>query len=186
MMLKKWIVLAGLALTACSPPIDRLALQPLPSDLELRPRIDSAMVRTVSLPTYAAVEEVAFETSTGLIASDADVLWADDPARAVTLIVTQTLADILNTEIGPDPWPFLGLPDIAIDIRVARMLAGADGVFRLTGQYYIGGDGIDFPNSTRAFNITQEMPDQSLQSIADAQAAAILTLSEDIARSLAR
>ena len=186
MMLKKWIVLIGIALTACTAPTDRLALKPLPSALELRPLVSSAMVRTVSLPTYAAVEEIAVVTSTGLIASNQDVLWADDPERAVTLIVTQTLADILNTEIGPDPWPFLGLPDIAIDIRVARMLAGADGVFRLTGQYYVGGDGIDFPNSTRAFNITQAMPDQSLQSIAAAQSAALLTLSEQIARSLAR
>ncbi len=185
-MLKKFIVLAGMTLAACSPPIDRLAIPSVTSALELRPLVGSAMVRTISLPSYAAAEEIAFETASGLIASNEDVLWADAPERAVTLIVTQTLADILNTEIGPDPWPFIGLPDVAIDIRVARMLAGADGVFRLTGQYYIGGDGIDFPNSTRAFEITKEMPDQSLQSIANAQAAALLTLSEEIARSLSR
>ncbi|MEL6682072.1 MAG: ABC-type transport auxiliary lipoprotein family protein [Pseudomonadota bacterium] len=185
-MFKKSLVLACVVLTACAAPVDRLALSATPSTLELRPVVGSAMVRTVSLPTYAAVEEIAVETSTGLIASNADVLWADAPDRAVTLIVTQTLADILNTDIGPDPWPFLGLPDVAIDIRVARMLAGADGVFRLDGQYYIGGDGIDFPNSTSPFAISVDMPDQSLQSIATAHSTALLTLSEQIARRLAR
>ena len=173
-------------LAACAPPLDRLPLTAQPSQLELRPLVSSAMVRTVILPTYAAAEEVAFESPNGLITSNDDVLWADAPQRAVTLVITQTLADILNTEIGPDPWPFLGLPDIAIDIRVSRMLAGTDGVFRLSGQYYVGGDGISFPNSTQAFNITKPMPDQALQSIAAAQSEALLTLSEQIARSLSR
>lgn len=185
-MLKKLIVLTGIVLAACAPPADRLALIPAPSDLELRPLVSSAMVRTVSLPSYAAAEEIPTETANGLIASNEDVLWADDPERAVTLIVTQTLADILNTDIGPDPWPFIGLPDVAIDIRVARMLAGADGMFRLAGQYYVGGDGIDFPNSTLSFDISKPMPDLSLPSIAAAQAAALLTLSEQIAQSLGR
>ncbi|MDX8349477.1 ABC-type transport auxiliary lipoprotein family protein [Cognatiyoonia sp. IB215446] len=185
-MLRKFVVLAAMALVACTPPIDRLAMPRLQSELSLSPLVSSAMVRTVILPTYAELEEVAFETPSGLIAIDENVLWADMPDRAVTLNIAQSLADILDTRVGPDPWPFVGLPDIAIDIRVARMLAGADGVFRLTGQYYIGGDGIDFPNSTRAFEITQPMPDQSLQSIAAAQSAALLTLSEQIARSLGR
>jgi len=185
-MLRLFLVLAATTLIACTPPIDRLDMPRLQSELSLRPLVSSAMVRTVILPTYAELEEVAFETPSGLIAIDENVLWADMPDRAVTLNIAQSLADILNAQVGPDPWPFVGLPDIAIDIRVARMLAGADGVFRLTGQYYIGGDGIDFPNSTRAFEITKPMPDQSLQAIATAQAAALLTLSEQIARGLSR
>lgn len=185
-MFKKMIVLTAVALAACAPPLDRLALTPLPSAMELRPLVRSAMVRTVSLPTYAAAEEIHFETASGLIASNEDVLWADSPERAVTLILTQTLSDILNTDVGPDPWPFVGLPDVAIDVRVARMIAGADGVFYLTGQYFVGGDGIDFPNSSRTFAISKPMPDQSLQSIATAQAEALLALSEQIAGALSR
>ena len=174
------------ALAACSPPLDRLAMTPLVSQLELRPLVGSAMVRTVTLPTYAAVEEVAFERPGGLIASNADVLWADDPQRAVTLVLTRTLSDILNTDVGPEPWPFVGLPDVAIDVRVERMLAGADGTFNLTGQFYVGGDGIDFRNSTDSFDINVAMPNQSLPSIATAQAAALLSLSEEIAQTLGR
>ncbi len=185
-MLKKISFLAIAALSACGAPTDRLALTPAPSAMELRPLVGSAMVRTVSLPTYAAAEEIAFETDTGLITSNEAVLWADDPERAVTLVISDTLGDILNTDVGPDPWPFVGLPDVAIDIRVTQMLAGADGQFRLTGQFFVGGDGISFRNSAHRFAIRQPMQDQSLSSIATAQAAALLVLSEDIAQTLAR
>ncbi|SFR42647.1 hypothetical protein SAMN04488005_1802 [Yoonia tamlensis] len=185
-MLKNVTILAVAALAACSAPADRLALTAAPSALELRPLVRSAMVRTVSLPTYAAAEEIATQTAEGLIATDDSVLWADDPQRAITLVIADTLGDILNTDVGPDPWPFVGLPDVAIDIRVTQMLAGADGQFRLSGQFFVGGDGIDFRNSAHRFAISQPMPDQSLSSIATAQAAALLVLSEDIARTLAR
>jgi uncharacterized lipoprotein YmbA len=185
-MLKKITFLAIAAMTACAAPADRLAMTPAPSALELRPLVRSAMIRTVSLPTYAAAEEIAFETTAGLIATNDAVLWADDPERAVTLVISETVGEILNTDVGPDPWPFVGLPDVAIDIRVTQMLAGADGQFRLTGQFFVGGDGIDFRNSAHRFAISQPMPDQSLSSIATAQAAALLVLSEDIAQTLAR
>ena len=174
------------ALAACAAPIDRLAMTPQASSLALRPLVGSAMVRTVSLPSYAAAEEVARELPGGLIASNDDVFWADDPSRAATLILTRSLSDILNTDVGPEPWPFVGLPDVSIDVRVARMLAGADGAFHLTGQFYVGGDGIDFRNTANSFDISVPMSDQSLPSIAMAQATALLQLSEQIARTLGR
>lgn len=174
------------ALTACASPLDRLAMMPVTSELKLSPLVNSAMVRTVSLPTYAAVDEIAFELPSGLIASNANVLWADDPQRAVTLILTRNLTDILNTEVGPEPWPFVIRPDVAIDVRVERILAGSDGTFHLTGQFYVGGDGIDFRNSTDSFDISIAMPNQSLASIARAQAVALLSLSEKIAKTLGR
>jgi hypothetical protein len=66
------------------------------------------------------------------------------------------------------------------------MLAGADGVFRLNGQYFVGGDGIEFPNGSHRFAITQRLAGTDTASIAQAQANAILALSEDIARKLGR
>ncbi|KJZ20445.1 PqiC family protein [Loktanella sp. S4079] len=185
-MLRPLTLLAFAAMTACSAPADRLALTAAPSTLELQPLVRSAMVRTVSLPTYAAAEELAVQSPSGLISSNQNVLWADDPQRAITLAIADTLGDILNTDVGPDPWPFIGLPDVAVDVRVTQMLAGSDGIFRLSGQYFVGGEGIDFPNSANRFAISQPMADQELSSIANAQAAALLTLSEDIARRLAR
>lgn len=173
-------------LAACSGPTNRLDMSPLSSQLELRALVSSAMVRTVSLPSYAAAEELAVETVEGFITSDATVLWADEPERAVTLLVTRHLNDILGATVGPDPWPFAGLPDVAIDVRVTEMLAGADGIFRLEGQFFVGGDGIDFPNRARSFDITTPLTDEGVNAVALAQATALLALSEDIARAIAR
>lgn len=184
-MTRRFLFVCLAALAACSTP-DRVALTAQPSTLQLRPLISSAMVRTVSLPAYAAAEEVSREAAAGLITSNDEILWADAPDRAITLVIAQSLADILNTDVGPEPWPFLGLPDVSIDIRVTRIIAGADGAFHLSGQYYVGGDGIAYRNSAERFDISVPMTDQSVGSIADAQAAALLTLSEDIARKLGR
>lgn len=171
---------------ACAGPIDRLALPMQASSLDLRPLVGSAMVRTVSLPGYAATEEIARERTDGLIATNEDVLWADLPERAVTLFLVQSLSDILGNDIGPEPWPFVALPDVSIDVRVARMLAGADGDFQLSGRFYVGGDGIDYRNTTDGFDIRVPMADQSLASISAAQSAALVQLSEQIARRLGR
>lgn len=184
----KPLIFVGLTaiLAACSGPASRLEMAPAQSDLSLRASVGSAMVRTVSLPTYAAAEELSIETAEGLITSKSDILWADDPARAVTLALTRNIGAVTGTKIGPDPWPFVGLPDVAIDVRVTRMVAGADGVFDLEGQFYVGGDGIDYPNSINAFAISAPMTDTTPAAIARAQAQALLTLSEQISRKIAR
>lgn len=179
-------VFAIAILAACAGPINRLDMSPVQSELSLRSTVSSAMLRDVSLPTYAAAEEIAREITPGIIGTDTDVLWADDPERAVTLAMTRHLDSILNATVGPDPWPFVGLPDVAIEVRVSQMLAGADGVFRFTGQYYIGGDGIDYPNRSVSFDITRPLVGEGTPAVALAQAEAILELSEDIARKLAR
>lgn len=186
-MLRSFVAPLVLALlAACSSPSNRLDMSPVASNLELRALVGSAMLRTVSLPTYAAAEEIAVEIAPGIIGTDADILWADDPERAVTLAMTRHLDGILNATVGPDPWPFAGLPDVSIDVRVAQMLAGADGVFRLSGQYYVGGDGIDFRNSSHRFDFAVNLEGEGTPALALAQARAILLLSEDIARKLGR
>ena len=184
--------LALSALAACSGPTNLLELPPETSTLRLRASVSSAMVRTVSLPSYAAAEEYAVESAPGVIEATSDLLWADAPDRAATLAVAGHLTDILGITVGPEPWPFVGLPDVSVDIRVARMLAGADGVFRLTGQYFVGGDGIDYPNSTRSFAYAVPLvapgteADVTAGGVAAAQGRALRLLAEDIARGLGR
>lgn len=186
-MVKRLILLSLIVvLSGCATSSDRLAMIPISADMRLNPLVDSVMVRKVSLPTYAAVEEVAFERSSGLIASNSVVLWADDPQRAVTLVLTRNLSDILNNQVSSEPWPLAGLADVSIDVRVERILAGVDGNFHLAGQFYIAGEGIDFPNASQPFDITTPLPDQNLANIAKAQAAALLSLSELIAQQLGR
>ncbi len=185
-MLKRLALLVIGAMAACTPLADRLAITPLPSSLELRPLVGSVMIRTVSLPTYAAVEEIPLETASGLIVVTEDVLWADDPERAVTLILTRTLTDILDIDVGPAPWPFIGLPDVSVDIRVERMLGGTDGTLDLTGQFFVASEGITYRDTTHSFEITVPMSGTSLTGLAAAQPVALLQLSEQIARTLGR
>jgi len=177
---------AFVTLAACTGPTDRLDYTALDSGLTLNAFVETAMVRTISLPTYAAAEEIATEIAPGVISANDALLWADDPERAATLTVARHLDDILSATAGPEPWPFAGLPDVAIDVRVSQMLAGADGTFRLNGQFYVGGDGIDFRNTSQQFTITVPLTGEGPGAVAAAQSQAILQLSEDIARKLGR
>ena len=172
------------ALAACSSAINRVDLVPLQSTLQLRALVGSVLVRTVSLPSYAAEEEVSVQGPEGLITSDGAILWADDPERAATLAVSGHLNDILSASVGPDPWPFAGIPDVTVEVRVTDMLAGNDGVFRLRGQYFIGGDGIEFRRIVRSFDYAVPLPGEGVSGVAAAQSQALLQLSEDIARGL--
>ena len=186
-MFKKFTALICLALmAACSGPSTFVDLEPRTSDLRLRSLVGSAMVREVSLPTYAAAEEVAQEIAPGIISTNENFLWADEPQRAMTLALTSHLDQILTATVGPDPWPFAGLPDVSIEVRVSHMLAGVDQVYRLRGQYYVGGDGIDFRNSSHTFDIEVPLIDQSAGGVSAAHAEAVERLSEEIARRLAR
>lgn len=186
--MKKLAILLSLGvLAACSGPTTRLDYQTPVSDVRLNALVGSAMVRTVSLPTYAAAEELSVETSPGIITADDALLWADAPDRAVTLQLAGQLDAILNATVGPEPWPFAGLPDVSIDVRVSDMLAGADGMFRLKGQTFVGGDGRDFRNSADTFDIAIPVGDVTVPgAIAVAQGEAIKQLAEQIARRLGR
>lgn len=185
-MLSRLTVIAFTAFAACSPLSDRVAMVPVSSAIELRPLVGSAMIRTVSLPTYAASEEIAVKTVDGRITIREDVLWADDPERAVTLTLTRTLSDILNTDVGPDPWPFVGLPDVSVDIRVERMIGGLDGTFALAGQFFVASEGASFRNSMHQFDIVEPVTDGSVEGIAEAQSRALLKLAEQIGAVLGR
>ena len=175
-----------LGLAACTAPINRVDLVPLQSELRLRAAVSTIMLRTVSLPTYAAEEEVSVQGPGGLIVSDGAILWADEPERAATLAVTGHLNDILSATVGPDPWPFVDLPDVAVEVFISDILATNAGVFRMRGQYFIGGDRIDFPKTVDSFDYAIALPTEGIGGVAAAQSQALLQLSEDIARNLAR
>ncbi|MCF7701822.1 PqiC family protein [Loktanella sp. M215] len=187
-MLKPILTLSAFALiAACGSTVTRLNMPSVAPTASLRASVGSVMIRTVSLPTNAATEEIALETAPGVITSDGKLLSADDPARSVTLALTQGVGDILAVNAGPDPWPFAGLPDVAVDVRVSDMLGSAvTGNFRLAGQYFIGGDGIEYSDQTRSFSLTVPMATRDVPGAVAAQGLAVAQLAEDIARQLGR
>lgn len=123
-------------LTACGAS-NRIAVQSPEITQNVRIGFASVEVRDVSLPGYAAADEITQQMPDGtLIASD--VLWGDTPARAIGLELSRALAELTNARIAPEPWPFEEDAAASLDIRFVDLVAGTDGVFRAAGQYFVG------------------------------------------------
>lgn len=93
-------------------------------------------VRQVTLPSYALDEEIWVETADGALTADAGLLWADEPQRGVTQELVRQLGRITGARVAGEPWPFESLPQARLEVRVDEFLAGADGRFRIAGQYF--------------------------------------------------
>ena len=171
-----------LLLAACSGTAVRYPV-PVPEITEtVSIRFGSVEVRDVSLPSYAAAEEIQIQRADGALVSSADVLWADDPSREVSLALSRNLAALTRAQVANEPWPFDGFADARVEVRIEDMLAVETGAFRLTGQYFVA------PTSGRGnrsdyFSIEVPYdPDGGIVAIGAARAAALLQLSQTIAR----
>lgn len=145
-------------------------------------RFGSVEVRDVSLPSYAAAEEIQIQRADGALVSSPDLLWADEPEREVSLSLSRNLAALTNARIANEPWPFDGFPDARVEVRIEDMLAIETGIFRLSGQYFVApssgrGDRSDYFRITAPFD-----PEGGVAAIGAARAQALLELSEIIAR----
>lgn len=135
-MIRPALALSILALAACSGP-ERLLPTPQTVAVErVASRYASIEVLEVSLPTYAAGEEIVVEAEGGALQTS-DLLWADDPTRAVTLALTRNLSEVTGARVAPSPWPFDSFPSARVDVRVEQFLTAQDGTIRLSGQYFV-------------------------------------------------
>ncbi|MHA6326393.1 PqiC family protein [Roseivivax sp. CAU 1753] len=142
----------------------------------------SLEVSEVTLPTYAASEDIYVRGADGAI-SPAGPLWADIPARAITLELARDLGTITGVTVAPEPWPFRPFPAATVDVRIEEMLATAEGVFRLSGQYFIAPEAGGRAASGQ-FSIEEPIlgEDLSATAIAAARGRAVARLAELIAR----
>ncbi|WP_093362345.1 PqiC family protein [Tropicimonas isoalkanivorans] len=168
-------------LAACGGPAVRYAAPPVPSGSRIGISVSRLEVREVSLPAYAQTEEIWQEFADGSLRSESDTLWADDPSRGVTLELSQHLSALTGARVAAEPWPFEDLPQARLDVRVSEMVAGADGRFRLAGQYYVAsyGGGRDRSGDFRVS--APIVPDSGSPGIAAARAAAVRDLARLIA-----
>lgn len=170
-------------LAACGPDPVRVPLAAaVESDLRVRVPVSTVMLRDVSLPTYAAAEEIPLQDGTGVIATAEGLLWADDPERAATLALSRHLNMILSATVAPEPWPLDGIPDVTVDVRVSEALATNTGQFVLEAQFFIGGDGRPFRPNANEFRTAVPLADTTPGAVARAQAEAYRQLAEAIAR----
>ncbi|MEQ9041139.1 MAG: PqiC family protein [Silicimonas sp.] len=145
-------------------------------------RFSSIEVREVSLPTHASSEEIYVEAEGGGLAVS-ELLWADDPTRAVTLALSRNLAEITGARVAPEPWPFDAYPAARVDVRVERFLSQADGMLVLAGQYFVAdldGRGRD---RARLFSLSAPLAnDLTPSAAAEARARLVTELALKIAR----
>ena len=138
-------------------------------------RYHSVEVTTVTMPVYAASEEIVVATADGSLAP-LGPLWSDEPARAMTLEIAEGLGAATNKLIAPSPWPFRDLADARLDIRVADFYATQTGLFRISGQYFVAPEASG-RNVARSFAVDAPIgPDLTPSAIAAARAEAIRSL----------
>jgi hypothetical protein len=125
------------ALAACSGDTVRYPTPAVATEERLRIAYRAVQVAEIALPLYAASEEIFVQGEGGALISSGDLLWADDPSRAMTLALARGLAEITGTRAAPEPWPFEELPDARVEVQVEDLLIGADGQLLLTGQYFV-------------------------------------------------
>ncbi|MGC1498215.1 MAG: ABC-type transport auxiliary lipoprotein family protein [Sulfitobacter sp.] len=139
MMISRSILTIGLILTlaACGN-ADRFAVRSPEVTEQVRISFGAVEVRDVSLPSYAAADEITTQAEDGTLKSSKSVLWADAPERAVALELSQNLARMTGRRVASEPWPFDARADARLEIRFAELVATEAGEFRTSGQYFVG------------------------------------------------
>lgn len=175
---------AALALlSACGAP-DSIVVKTPPVTETVRIAFASVEVKDVSLPGYAAADEIAQQAPDGSLITS-KVLWADAPERAIGLELSRSLARLTQRRIASEPWPFEQQPSASLDVRFADLIGGTDGVYRATGQYFVG----VFEGRERSglFDLTVAYdPEGGPAAIADARGRIILDLATFLAREALR
>ncbi|MGB3244186.1 MAG: ABC-type transport auxiliary lipoprotein family protein [Sulfitobacter sp.] len=126
-----------LFLAACGGNAERFSVaQPTVTE-KVRIAFGAVEVRDVSLPSYAAADEISLQGEDGKLTSSSGILWADAPERAVALELSQNLARITGRRIASEPWPFEAYPDARLELRFAELVATTGGQFKASGQYFV-------------------------------------------------
>ena len=134
------VIFLCLGLVACTSATTFVRVTPAPVTERIAISYRTLEVRSVSLPTYAASEQIYGQDAQGVLVSAGSVLWGDVPERAITFELSRTLAELTGARTAPEPWPFATRPQAQIDVRFEDLLAGADGVFRASGQYFVSSE----------------------------------------------
>lgn len=173
---------AAAVLSACGGPTFRFPTPVVDTEVRLPTRYDAVQVAEVQLPLYAASEEIFRQNPDGSLSGSTDLLWADDPSRAMTLALSRTLAEVTGIRVAPTPWPFESLPDARLEVQVEDLLAQADGTLLLTGQYFLAsGEGMA-GDRAGTFRLTRPFdPEGGAAAIARARAEITTALAIEIA-----
>lgn len=180
--LKPALMALCLTLAGCSETPDRFTVEPPEATETVRIAFGAVEVREVSLPAYAAADEITVRDASGNLTPESGALWADSPERAVALELARHLTDLTRARVASEPWPFEAFPDARLDVRFENLIAGDDGQFRASGQYFVGvSDGRRERSGLFDLSVPFD-PKGGPQAIALARGQVILDLASFIAR----
>ncbi|WP_216665301.1 membrane integrity-associated transporter subunit PqiC [Pseudoruegeria sp. HB172150] len=141
----------------------------------------SIEVVAVTMPSYAANEEIYVKSTSGAI-SPLGPLWTDLPERAVTLQLARDLRTVTGALAAPEPWPFVEPADARVDVRIEEFLAVPTGSFRMSGQFFVAPE-VEGRNRSGQFSIDAPLTgDGGPAEIARARSRAVSKLAVEIAR----
>ena len=160
----------------------RYLIDPPETGIRVPDRLGTAELKDVSLPEYASGGEVSWQSKDGSVRSNTKKVWADNPQRAFTLTLARTISDMSGATVIAEPWPLSEPPRRTLEVRVEKALAQADGIYRLSGRYFVGDSAAGGANQARSFDISVPLPvDSEPGAIARAQSQAIAQLARQIA-----
>lgn len=173
------IALIGLAACAAAP--DRYIIPNAETSERQGIAFRAVEIRDISLPAYAASDEISLQSVDGRLTSDGTTLWADTPERAVALEFARHLSRLSDARVASAPWPFESFPDARLELRFESLIAEADGQFRARGQYFVAvSDGRRERSGLFDLNVAFD-PMGGPQAIATARGQVILDLARFVA-----
>lgn len=171
-----------LLLAGCGGSAERFSVAAPAVTEKVRIGFGAVEVRDVSLPSYAASDEIHLQGEDGRLTSSSDVLWADAPERAVALELSQNLARMSGRRIASEPWPFEAYPDARLELRFTELVATTGGQFRASGQYFVAVEDGGRERSGLFDESVSFDPEGGPSAIAAARGQLILNLATYIAR----
>ncbi|MEM8656368.1 MAG: ABC-type transport auxiliary lipoprotein family protein [Pseudomonadota bacterium] len=173
------VLLTTCVLLGCSTPDQFIASPKIVAQDRTASGFASIEVTEISLPAYAAREEIAATQDGVLVLSD--TLWADDPTRSMTLSLARHLSELTGARVASEPWPFEGFAQARVEVRVEDLIVDGPAL-RLSGQYFVVDlDGLGRDHAHQ-FDLSTPLADTSAPAVARARAQALLALATEIAK----
>jgi uncharacterized lipoprotein YmbA len=180
----------ALGVAGCAGPATQVVVPPVASELRVRPLISSLEVRDISLPRYAASDDLVREGADGVVSALPGTVWADTPERGLTLLLADALGQITGARVAVEPWPFSSPPAASVTVRVTQLLGQVDdsgaGRLAFSGSYAISPVDSSLSDRSGRFDILVPLPNATPQALAAAQSAALGDLAETLAQRIGR
>lgn len=186
-------ILALVTLAACGGNETRYPVEAAPAagavaPAPVRVRVSTIEVRDVVLPAYAEDSQMQTRGADGGLLALRGAQWAAPSAQAITAELARSLDLGSSASVAAEPWPLNDPADIRIEVRIDRLLPGADGRFEMGGQYAVSSLSGVMREFIERFDVTTPMGagDPTPAALAAAYGASLAQLRDQILARLAR